>query len=394
GGIFADVDSISIIIENNIIRNNTTDANTGTTGGGISIWNTNYARIVNNKIIDNTATCSSRAWGGGINCNGASNEVYIISNYIKGNIVNSNRGGGGICIASGTPVVKNNLIVGNSAYGGGGVLLEFLANTSSPSGNDNQRRNSLHNNGLNSNQILSKVTQSETLLENNTIFGNSATSGGGVHSVGYTPEIMNCIVWGNSAPFDLQITGNADVQYSDVQGGYTGTGNIDVNPEFDPTSDYYALLSSSQCVDAGNPDAIYNDVEDPNNLGNPMLPALGTLTNDMGHCGGPASTWIFWNWPMPVESSSPGVTEFTLMHNYPNPFNPSTIIKYDIRERTNVELKVFDILGREVISLVNEEQPVGSYEVEFNAANLSSGVYFYKLQAGSFVETKKMLFMK
>ena len=82
------------------------------------------------------------------------------------------------------------------------------------------------------------------------------------------------------------------------------------------------------------------------------------------------------------------------MNNYPNPFNPSTTIKYKIKELTLVELKVYDILGEEVISLVNEEQPAGSYEVEFNASKLASGVYFYRLQAGSFVQAKKMMLLK
>jgi len=90
--------------------------------------------------------------------------------------------------------------------------------------------------------------------------------------------------------------------------------------------------------------------------------------------------------------------EFNLYQNYPNPFNPTTTIKYDIKERTNVELKVFDILGREIITLVNEEQPAGSYEVEFSKNSihqvLGSGVYFYQLQAGSYVETKKMILLR
>ena len=88
--------------------------------------------------------------------------------------------------------------------------------------------------------------------------------------------------------------------------------------------------------------------------------------------------------------------------NYPNPFNPSTKIKYTI---PNVEthrdaslqmvtLKVYDVLGNEVTTLVNEEQSAGNYEVEFNASELSSGIYFYKLQAGIFMETKKMSFLK
>ncbi len=96
---------------------------------------------------------------------------------------------------------------------------------------------------------------------------------------------------------------------------------------------------------------------------------------------------------------------FELSQNYPNPFNPSTIIKYSIPvvERGssslyNVILKVYDVIGKEVTTLVNEEKPAGNYEVRFNAKNLTSGVYFYRLSATNrttnFVQTKKMILMK
>ena len=93
-------------------------------------------------------------------------------------------------------------------------------------------------------------------------------------------------------------------------------------------------------------------------------------------------------------------SKFTLEQNYPNPFNPTTKIKYSTPSSVEshldayVQLKVFDILGREITTLVNEKKQPGEYEVEFNASNLPSGVYFYQLQAGDFVQTKKMLLLK
>jgi len=86
--------------------------------------------------------------------------------------------------------------------------------------------------------------------------------------------------------------------------------------------------------------------------------------------------------------------EFRLEQNYPNPFNPSTTIRYQIPINSHVSLKVYDVLGNEVATLVDEYREAGRYEVEFNAKGLASGVYFYKLQAGIFVETKKMLLVK
>lgn len=85
---------------------------------------------------------------------------------------------------------------------------------------------------------------------------------------------------------------------------------------------------------------------------------------------------------------------FILTQNYPNPFNPSTVISYQLPLSGSVTLKVYDLLGREVATLVNEEKPAGSYEVEFNAAGLSSGIYFYTISAGNFIETKKMVLMR
>jgi hypothetical protein len=86
--------------------------------------------------------------------------------------------------------------------------------------------------------------------------------------------------------------------------------------------------------------------------------------------------------------------EYKLGQNFPNPFNPTTTIKYRIQELSFVTLKVYDVLGNEITSLVNEEKYVGSYEAKFDATVLPSGVYFYRIQAGSFVETKKMLLLK
>jgi|GEM_PF-806460 len=93
------------------------------------------------------------------------------------------------------------------------------------------------------------------------------------------------------------------------------------------------------------------------------------------------------------------VKEYKLEQNYPNPFNPSTTIKYSIpnnvkSEMSNVKLVVYDILGNEVATLVNERQKSGNYEVKFNASNLASGIYLYKLQSGSFVQTRKLMLLK
>ncbi len=83
-----------------------------------------------------------------------------------------------------------------------------------------------------------------------------------------------------------------------------------------------------------------------------------------------------------------------LLQNYPNPFNPKTIINYQCSMDENVTLKVFDILGSEVATLVNKKHQPGSYKVEFDGTKLASGIYYYRLEAGNFIQVRKMILVK
>ena len=87
-------------------------------------------------------------------------------------------------------------------------------------------------------------------------------------------------------------------------------------------------------------------------------------------------------------------SQYILEQNYPNPFNPSTVITYELPVLTIVTLKVYDLIGREVKTLVSDRQSAGIHSVTFNASNLTSGVYFYRLQAGSFTGSRKLLLLK
>jgi hypothetical protein len=85
---------------------------------------------------------------------------------------------------------------------------------------------------------------------------------------------------------------------------------------------------------------------------------------------------------------------FSLLQNYPNPFNPGTTIKFVINKKSNVTLTIFNSIGEDVLTLVNEEKVVGNYEVNFNASGFTSGIYYYKLQTDDFAQTKKMILLK
>jgi hypothetical protein len=103
---------------------------------------------------------------------------------------------------------------------------------------------------------------------------------------------------------------------------------------------------------------------------------------------------------MPIDSST-SINEgkippqtFQLYQNYPNPFNPKTKIKYSIPIRSFVSLRAYDLLGNEIVTLASGEKPAGSYDIEFSAIGLPSGIYFYQLKTGKYSSTKKMLLLK
>jgi hypothetical protein len=333
-------------------------------GGGIFIqyWSPRikYNRILANNIQD---ALHPEGGGGGIRCCDG-------NPLIENNVIQYNFGYCGMAInfyhASG--IIRNNIIAGN--YGG----LVY------GSGSINAYRNYL---------------SIPIIIENNTIVNNTATygSGGLRHDYAVSVSIKNNIIWGN-LPAQIYITNCfPSISYCDIQGGWSGTGNIDVNPQF-ITNSYY-LSSTSLCIDAGDTSVSYNDPEDPSHLGFALWPALGTLRNDMGVFGGPHSTVI--------GSSTVGIkgyennqviSNFILYQNYPNPFNPVTKIKFDIPKSAFTLVKIYDNLGREIYTLVSEGMRAGTYEVDWDASNYPSGVYYCKLTADDFTETKKMVLVK
>ncbi|MFI5251497.1 MAG: hypothetical protein ACHQQQ_03600 [Bacteroidota bacterium] len=226
-------------------------------GGGIL---TDYTSptIRNNLIINNTANNRagvSSAGGGGIRC--SDGNPRILNNII---MQNDGRYGGGVVLNYTGAIIKNNVIVKNTGgqdYGGSGVW--SYANGPAP-----------------------KIVENNTIAEN-----SSALDGGGV-SIGSTSmTLRNNIIWGNTASTSPQISisaGGAAVSYCDVQGGYIGAGDINADPLFTDTSYYF--YAGSPCKDAGDPNPLYNDVEDPANPGYALFPSMGTLRNDMGAYGG------------------------------------------------------------------------------------------------------------
>lgn len=129
------------------------------------------------------------------------------------------------------------------------------------------------------------------------------------------------------------------------------------------------------------------------NVGTGQLPLNYYYYSIIAH---PGQTDVNFNFTLTdVEQDQSAIpNEFSLMQNFPNPFNPSTVIKYTLPIRSMVSLTLYNVLGREVTTLVNEVKEAGKYDIDFNGSSLTSGVYFYRLQAGSFVQTRKMILLK
>jgi hypothetical protein len=143
--------------------------------------------------------------------------------------------------------------------------------------------------------------------------------------------------------------------------------NVTLPGKFDPQIEYkYKIIA----VDNTNKESVYSDQVSIIGNGDLWKEGEGETENDYA------------------------VTEYQLFNNYPNPFNPTTTIHYDVKEKGLVSLTVYDLLGSEVVSLVNESKDEGSYTVNFDASNLPSGVYIYTLRVNDFTASKKMVVLK
>jgi len=396
GGSFAG--PVDGLIQNNVFRRNIVDATTRNgVGGSMYFYATGPVSVTANLFEGNIAKSrDGYGEGGGLLFEDTGVSGYgrklVVGNRFVGNRSSSQNligTGGGIELFNTLATVSGNYFADNSVEGGassGGAIR--IWRSSFRLENNILTQNSSGNGG---GIYVSGAPQSGIGQEiiNNTIANNTASSsGGGISEDNSQTTVKNSILWGNTPD---QISGASDVTYSDVQGGWPAIGNINANPLFADSTRFY-LSSSSPCIDAGNPSSSFNDPQDPLNPGYALFPAMGLLRNDMGAYGGPGAGIIVNVRESERETYLP--TSFVLYQNYPNPFNPSTKIGFNIPTAGFTTLTVYDVLGREVATLVNEEVKPGSYHVEWNASSFASGVYLYRLRAGSFTETRKLLLLR
>jgi endonuclease/exonuclease/phosphatase family metal-dependent hydrolase len=206
-----------------------------------------------------------------------------------------------------------------------------------------------------------------------------------------TGEIINTPLFGNGGPPDWDNTDLQDLltRQSDKRTAYTWR---DDSGSFPPGRLDYQIYSNS-VINVENDFVIQTEVMNAARLNQYGLQLLDTRTAS-DHF--PKVSDISFDFTTDVENDVESFA-FKLEQNYPNPFNPNTVIRYSISPpdaKQFVSLKVYNILGNEVATLVNEEKSAGNYEVKFNASTLSSGIYFYRLTIGSFSSAKKMIYLR
>jgi hypothetical protein len=411
GGIYCESSYLmySIIIDHCLIRYNQA-SQCGGIGGEDSPAMVPHFTISYSTISDNVAT------GG---CGGIGSDCTDL--YYCNILRNSAMGGGGGGICSGGGTLSHCLIKDNSANWGGGVhsfmfgpdLFEYCEfdNNSAISDGGAVRRSTMTyttfrecvftNNSATQGGAVILISCAAT-FEKCTFSSNSANYGSCIVGGGYDPNVIRNTIFANntgsaslyfSNPTCHQITycdfynnqgGNFIGDVPDSLGELMGVNvngdscdvffNIFLNPQFvDPMDGDYHLQSTSPCIDAGDPASPH----DPD----------GTIA-DMGafyypHSGIPENH---------AQSSLP--TSFQLFQNYPNPFNPTTKISFSLPIISKITLSIYDLIGRHITTLIDDQLDAGYHRFTFDASNLSSGIYFYQLQANNFIATKKMVFIK
>jgi len=387
-------------------------------GGGILIG-TSSPKIKNCKIIDNS--CDYR--GGGIFIGYWNNEVIISDCIISGN--NANHSGGGITVCS-ESLIENCEISGNSAnYEGGGIEVDQSSPTiSNCTIKDNFALGGGDCGGGGIMAFKAAPTISHCLITDNnanaygggvllsdagpdifncTISRNSARFGGGIFFEVYystTTMLSNTIVEGNLGQYGLyfQWPPDAEISYCDFYNNQLGEfynppagvgsivsvnangdscdifNNILLDPMFlNPAVGDFHLLEDSPCIDAGDPLS-------------PLDP--DSTISDIG---------AFYFDQLIVNSQHPEVNQvedYFLLPPCPNPFNRSTVISFELRASSYLELKAYDIMGREVAKLIEGYENAGNHQVHFNGSELSSGIYFVILESGDYRKTQKLLLIK
>ncbi|WP_337864561.1 T9SS type A sorting domain-containing protein [Ignavibacterium sp.] len=336
----------------NLIKNNNIGLNPDKTSAvpnarGITITNgTMSAQIIDNIISGNNNE--------GISIFGYDDETYTNGHIIHGNSIGTDgaqgsfpNDGDGILIAGNVGIVKigqdeNGNYTGNTIVGNGSIGVDIVPLQGYSPERITVRRNTLHSNGLTN---LFVDTSANARIKEPFNLQYNAGLITGKHSL---PNAIIDIYSANKFELPASAYFRIGTTNTDGNGNFSYTTNLNIEAIAVTATDFWGNTSNFARLN------IVTDVED--------------------------------------ELQTP--TDFVLNQNYPNPFNPSTSISFSIPNEELVSLKVYNSLGEEVAELINETKQAGNYEMNFNSVGLASGIYFYRIQAGSFIQTKKMTLLK
>ncbi len=275
------------------------------------------------------------------------------------------------CFHNTVPLISFNIITGNSQHG---IWTEMTHPTI------------IHNviSG-NSGDGIHYGLYTESEIYNNVIAGNSI----GIYILNGSPTITNTILWGNEGDEIYVEDGSPSFRYCDIEGGWAGEGNIDVDPLFrDADNGDFHLMSTecgdrhnSPCIDAGDP-SIFDSILDCNW-------GLGTEISDMGAYGGEGIPTAI------LDENNPFIPSSFLLHqNYPNPFNATTVIRYSLPEAGFATVSIYNLLGQRVAALYEGNQEAGEHTITWDALDSPSGIYFARLEAAGQNKTIKIVLLK
>ena len=340
-------------MKNNLIERNNLVSLHYNLGGGLFLYHLKKNplllcnQFLDNMVFDEESGVAMECYGGGLLLLNNS-RILMENNCFKDNTAMQ---GGALGSFNSEIFMHNNILTHNLAYQNGGALylvcrdVDYQAENYSD-GFDNMLSPLQYAYRLLADEKTEKAQKTSSqipqcYLTNNTFTGNTANNGGAIYTLNANPVILNSILWGDRAlqkgPEFFVASGKISFRYSDVDQNLPDSPysyNMQVDPIF-LDAQGCCLFEDSPCIDAGHPDEAYFDPEDPKYPGLALLPAHGTIRNDMGAYGGPCAC----RWPEGVElenlagsgTSSMTIPEnFQLYQNYPNPFNPRTVISYQL----------------------------------------------------------------
>ena len=279
---------------------------------------------------------------------------FIINNYCS----EGSCYGGGLCIFYGGGTYQNNVIQDNAGTWGGGISI----------GNNN--------------------IDSLAILINNTVTGNESIYGGGLYLTNADAVVVNSILWNNKASQEgdeiYNVGSNLEVMYSNIEGGWPGNGNMDVDPIF--CSDGYHLYYPSMLVNEGISSILINDewYESPEYDNEGDERPFDWTEPDIG---ADEAQWYY----VSVDKSILSANLFIRIS--PNPFTTTTIIEYELKQPEKVFLNIYSHLGQ-LVYQTEENQPQGKQQIIWNGEGNADGIYYYRLQLGEKVANGKMVKVK